>query len=171
MEEYPASADAYALLAMAEEQAGNRHLAIGLYEQLLELDPEREVEAERLEALRREMEELEAQEPSPEEKEEHLRRLQPLALVILTAAAVLLIMSLALLLVVRHRNQVIHRQYQQAMDAGNQYYGQGQYAQAAAQYAQAARLRPKDAPANSNYNAALRQARQAGTPAGQFPGF
>ena len=67
LEEYPASADAYALLAMAEEQAGNRHLAIGLYEQLLELDPEREVEAERLEALRREMEELAAQEPSPEE--------------------------------------------------------------------------------------------------------
>lgn len=169
LEVRPDSADAYALLAMAEEHAGNRHLAIELYEELLALDPTREAEAERLEELRREVEELEAQEPTEEEREEQLRRMQPVALVILIGAATLLLMSLVLLLVVRHRNAVVSERYGQAMQYGVSYYQQGYYAQSAGYFAQAVALRPKDEKARGWYEAAYRQAQATGLPANQIP--
>jgi tetratricopeptide (TPR) repeat protein len=171
LEDDPVSVEAYALLALAEEQAGNRHLAVELYEKLLALDPTRELEAERLEELRGEVAELDAEAPTPEEKEQQLRRLQPVALIILAAAAVLLIMSVGLLLIVRHRNGVTLAQYQQAMQAGSGDYNYGYYAQAAGFFVQALRLRPQDQNARAWYDASIREATAAGTPASQLPQF
>lgn len=157
--ENPRCADAYALLAMAEEQAGNLHLAVEVYEELLRLDPDRRLEAEHLEELRQELEEVEAEEPSPEEREEQLRRLQPVAWIVLIGAALFLVSSLGLFLVVRHRVADTQAQYKTALGAGAYYYQTAQYTSAMAWFGEALRLRPGDVAAREWYAAAYRQSR------------
>ncbi len=163
LEEYPDSLDAYALLAMAEEQAGHRAFAIDLLEELLRLDPTRTAEAEHLAELRREQEELEAEQPSPEEREEQIRRLQPVALLVLAGATVCLLCSLALLVIVRHRAAVAQARYATAMQYGDQYYRAGNYPEAMGWYAQALNVAPKDATARNRYALAVQASQMSGS--------
>ncbi len=163
LEDYPESVDAYALLAMAEEQAGHRALAVELLEELLRLDPTRTAEARHLEELRRELAELQAEQPSPEEKEEQIRRLQPVAMIVLLGAAVCLLASLTLLIVVRHRAGVARERYQANMQAGDYYWQYGMYAEAMGWYAQALSIAPKDKVARDRYARAVQASRMSGS--------
>ncbi|HEY3396517.1 MAG TPA: hypothetical protein VGM19_02560 [Armatimonadota bacterium] len=165
----PASTEAYALLAIAEEQAGNRDVAIEMYEELLRLDPDRPVEAEHLAALRCEAEELRAEEPSPEEQEERLRRMQPLALIIMAGAVVCLLAALTLMIVARHRAADTRQAYAVAMQTGYQYYQGGYYRDSMNLFAEAVRLFPRDAAARQWYAYADQQARATGTYAATAP--
>jgi len=170
--ETPDSLDAMALLAMAEEQAGNRTLAIELLEELLRLDPTRIAEAQHLEELRQELEELESEQPTPEEQEENLRRLQPIALIVLAGAAVCLVASLALLLVVRHRAAQVEARYRTAMQAGEYYYRSGYYPEAMWYFAQAAQIKPHDGTARQWwYTAAQQASRSTSNPSVALPSF
>jgi len=163
LEEYPDSLDAYALLAMAEEQAGHRGFAIELLEELLRRDPTRTAEAEHLEELRREYEELEAEQPSEEEKEQQIRRMQPVALIVLAGAAVCLLCSLGLLIVARHNAGVARTRYASNMQAGDYYWQQGYYSDAMGWYAQALSIFPKDKVARDKYAQAVQASRMSGS--------
>jgi tetratricopeptide (TPR) repeat protein len=169
LEDFPESGDAYALLAMAEEQAGHRALAIDLLQELLLLDPTRAMEAEHLAELQREQEELEAQEPTAEEKEEQIRRLQPVALLMLAAAAVCLLASLVALGVAHHHRTQALAAYDQAMTYGAWNMNYHFYPEATGWYAQALRLYPDDPAARARYAQAVQAAQASGQPVTAAP--
>ena len=167
--DFPESGDAYALLSMAEEQSGRRALAIELLQELLRLDPSRSVEAEHLAELQREQEEVEAEQPTEEEKQEQIRRLQPVALLMLAAAAICLLASLIALGVAHHHRTQALGAYNQAMATGYYNLQYHFYPQAADAYAQALRLYPDDPAARARYAQAVQAAEASGQPVSAAP--
>ncbi len=143
----PQNVAAYELLAMAEEESGNLHLALQAYERIVALDPGRNFEEEKISALR---EQLAAEPPEAEDEESrHLKSLNRWATVALVGSLLLLVAVVGSLFVIKARNArlVQHRQEQAfaaAVTRGEGLLEAGRYAQAIRSFQQADQIKPQN---------------------------
>jgi len=160
IEQEPQNIAGYEMLAMAEEENGNLHLALQAYEQIVALDPERKADKEKVLALR---ERLAEEQTEPEgEQDRRLRLLNRWATVALVASLLLLIGVAASVFVLRTQNaRLAQTSQEQAFAAsvarGKQLMAAGHYEKAMAAFREADQIRPGDAAAGKLYQDAYRE--------------
>jgi len=160
IEREPQNVAAYELLAMAEEENGNLHLAIQAYEQVAALDPERKADKEKALALR---ERLAEEQTEPEdEQSRRLRLFNRWATVALVASLLLLMGVVITVFVLRARStHLAQGKQEQAFAAyvarGKQLMAAQRYEEAMAAFHEADQIRPGDAGAGKLYQEAYRQ--------------
>ncbi len=147
----PDSLEAYALLGMAEEELGNWHLAIEAYEGVLQLEPGRIVEREKIAQLQAQLRTRTGEEEREAGQQQRAEKLQRIAPIVLAVAAGLLILLVALLLIVRSHNTRLAREvnetYQLQLAEGQNAVRQRNYEAAVQWFQQAAVTKPDDATA------------------------
>ena len=155
----------YSLLGMAEEQRGNTVAAAGAYRRVLQLDPGRNVEREKLEALyesggasRPEGEEFGGAEDNP------ALRFAPWIAAAAAAFFVLMILTAVGLRV--HSARQAERAYDQQMAVAERAMKSGDYGAAVSAYGAALRARPGDEEAEKLLRWARRRSATAQSPAG-----
>ncbi|MCD6360405.1 MAG: tetratricopeptide repeat protein [Armatimonadetes bacterium] len=159
---------AYSMLGMAEEQRGNPIAAAGAYRRVLQLDPGRTVEREKLELLY-DAGVARQHEPGPErggdaETSSPLARWAPA--IVGLAAAFLVMMILAGILLRVHGARVAERTYDENMAAARADLDKGDYQAAIRSFKAALAVRPDDNEARTGLEYAqrkLRAARSGGT--------
>ncbi len=147
LQAYPSSPEAYSLLGMAEEEAGNLKLAIEAYEEAVRLDPGRIAERERIAQLQAQIRAYAPQE-RPASVPPPTQTLQRAAPIVLTAAAAVLIVVVGLLLVLHARQVRIARQmettFQEQLAKGQDAVRTGNYDAAIEWFQQALATKPND---------------------------
>ncbi len=156
---------AYSLLGMAEEQRGNTVAAAGAYRRVLQLDPTRTVEREKLEALyesggasRPEGEDMDDVEDSP------LLRLAPW--IAAAAAAFFVLMILTAIGLRVHTARQADQAYERQMAVAAKAMEAGDYDAAVAAFQAALRVRPGDDEAEKLLRWARRRSAMARSPGG-----
>jgi len=156
---------AYSLLGMAEEQRGNTVAAAGAYRRVLQLDPARNVEREKLEALyetggasRPEGEEFDGADESP------VLRFAPWIAAAAAAFFVLMILTAVGLRV--HTARQAERAYDQQMAVAAQAMETGDYGAAVGAFQAALGARPGDEEAEKLLRWAQRRSAMAQSPGG-----
>ncbi len=156
---------AYSLLGMAEEQRGNTVAAAGAYRRVLQLDPGRNVEREKLEAL---YETGGASRPEGEEFDEAgespVLRFAPWIAAAAAAFFVLMILTAVGLRV--HSARQAERAYDRQMAVAEQAMETGDYGAAVDAFQAALRLRPGDEEAEKLLRWARRKSAMAQSPGG-----
>ncbi len=160
IEHEPQNIAAYELLAMAEEEKGNLHLALQAYEQVVALDPNRKADEEKILALR---ERLAEEQTEPEtEQERRLKLLNRWATVALVISLVLLLGVVTAVFVLRAHNMRLAQASQQRAFAmyitrGKQLMAAGRYDEAMAAFSEAARINAGEVSARELYSNAYRE--------------
>ncbi len=161
----PHNVAAYELLGMAEEENGNLHLAIQAYEQVVALEPGRNLEKEKISALR---ERLAEQPPEQEEDEEtrRIKRLNRWATVVLAASLMLLILAVTAMFAVRARNARLAQEREEqvfaaAMTRGRKLLEQERYDRAVLAFRDADRIKPGNSQARELWREAYQEHRAA----------
>ncbi len=143
----PQNIAAYELLAMAEEENENLHLALQAYEKIVALDPNRKSDHEKVLALR---ERLAEEEPEPEgEPTRRLKALNRWATIALVASLLLLVGVAISIFTVRARNiRLAQGSHEKAFTAyiarGKQLMAAQRYEQAMAALREADQIKPGD---------------------------
>lgn len=149
---------AYSLLGMAEEQRGNAVAAAGAYRRVLQLDPGRTVEREKLEAL---YESGEASRPEGEglgaEAERSVLRWAPW--VAAAGAAFIVLVILTLVGVHLHAGWAQERVHSEQMATARAALDSGDYASACEAFEAALRVKPEDQDAQEGLRYARRKLR------------
>jgi len=160
IEQEPQNIAGYELLAMAEEENGNRHLALQAYEQIVALDPERKADKEKVLALRERL----AEEPAEPENEQdrRLRLLNRWATVALVASLLLLIGVAITVFVFGAQNarlaQTSHEQaFAASVARGKQLMTAQRYDEAMAAFREADQIKVGDAAVRKLWDEAYRE--------------
>lgn len=151
---------AYSLLGMAEEQRGNTVAAAGAYRRVLQLDPARSVEREKLELLYASGAASRPEGAGEEAPETRVLRYAPW--IAAAAAAFLVLMVLTGLGLRIHMARQVGRVYAQQMEQARLAMEAGRYAEAATAFEAALAARPNDAEARELLGWARRRAALAG---------
>lgn len=156
---------AYSLLGMAEELRGNTVAAAGAYRRVLQLDPSRTVEREKLELLYATGAAIRPEdEVAEEEAEIKVLRYAPWVAAVGAAFLVLIILTTVGLRV--HAARQAERTYQEQMAIAQKALDAGDYEAAVAAFRVALRVRPGDKDADSGLRYAQRKL--AGTTSAQL---
>jgi len=161
----PQNVAAYEMLAMAEEENENLHLALQAYEQILALDPDRESNREKVLALRERL--TEEEETGPEdEQSRRLRVFNRWATVALVASLLLLIGIAISVFAVRARDiRLAQGNQEKAFTAyiarGKQLMAAERYQQAIAALQAAEQIKPGDSQVRKLWQEAYQQGRAA----------
>ncbi len=156
---------AYSLLGMAEEQRGNVMAAAGAYRRVLQLDPSRHVEREKLELLYAEGAVARPEDDSFERTSESpVLRYAPWVAAI--AAAFLVLMILTAVGIRMHAHRQAERIYQARMTEAEHALEAGDYQTAAAAFQAALAVRPDDHDARQGLRYVQRKS--AAASAGRF---
>ncbi len=147
VEAEPQNVAAYELLAMAEEENGNLHLALQAYEQIVAIDPRRNFEKEKISGLRERL-----ADEQPEAEDEETRRVKVLnrwAAVALAGSLLLLVVVVSSLFAIKARNARLGQQRQEeafaaAVNRGEGLLEAGRYAQAVRSFQQADQIQPRN---------------------------
>ena len=165
IEREPRNLAAYELLAMAEEENGNLHLALQAYEQVVDIDPESRTDREKIAALR---EQIAEEQPETEEEENarHLKSLNRWATVALVGSLVVLVAVIVSLFMVKaHRARGAQEMREAAFAAkvtqGEQLLEAGRYAPAMLALREAERIKPGDSRVRELWSNAYQQHRIA----------
>ncbi len=156
----PQNIAVYELLAMAEEENGNLHLALQAYEQVVALDPERKADEEKVLALR---ERLAEEQTEPEdEQDRRLKLLNRWATVALAASLLLLIGVVITVFVLRAHNTRLGQASQEQAFAsyvarGKHLMAAERYDRAMAAFREAAQIRSGDAGVRKLWDEAYRE--------------
>ena len=143
--ENPNAADAYVLLGMAEEEAGNLRVAIGAYQQALSLEPDRNAQREKIALLEERLTEEESVAESEQDRLQRLTRWAPVVLA-LSLALLVLVGATAGISRVRNVRQAAREQraYDAALQRGRELVTQRRYDEALSAFREAQAARPGD---------------------------
>ncbi len=162
IEREPQNIAAYELLAMAEEEDGNLHLALQAYEQVVTLDPERKADGEKVLALRERLAE-EQTEPEPEDKQDRrLKLFNRWATVALAASLLLLLGVVTAVFALRvHSTRPGPVNQEQVFAAyvarGKQLMTAGRYDEAGVAFREADQIKPGEAGVRKLWDEAYRE--------------
>jgi len=160
IEREPQNIAGYELLAMAEEENGNLHLALQAYEQVVALGPERKADEEKVLALR---ERLAEEQTEPEdEQDRRLKLLNRWATVALVASLLLFVGVVTAVFVLRaHSTRLAQANPEQVFAAhvarGKQLMAAGRYDEAMAAFRKADQIKPGDGGAKKLYSDAYQE--------------
>lgn len=152
---------AYSLLGMAEELRGNTVAAAGAYRRVLQLDPSRTVEREKLELLYASGAAIRPEgEVAEEEAEASMLRYAPWIAAVGAAFLVLIILTAVGLRV--HAGRQAERTYEEQMAAAQSALDAGNYGAAVAAFQVALQVRPGDKDADTGLRYAQRKLSSGG---------
>jgi len=156
----PEMVAAYSMLGMAEEQRGNTMAAAGAYRRVLQIDPGRSAEREKLELL---YAADKAHEPTPTRggsgEDSSWTRWAPLVAGI--GGALLVMVVLAAIIVTVHNGRVLTKTYKEAMVAAEASLERRDYAGAVNAFGTALMARPEDSEAGDGLAYAQRKLQSA----------
>ncbi len=160
IEREPQNIAVYELLAMAEEENGNLHLALQAYEQVVALDPERKADEEKVLALRERL----AEEPAePEDEQDRRLKLLNRWATVALVASLLLLMGVAITVFAlrAHSARLGQTSQEQAFDVcvarGKQLMAAERYDGAMAAFREAAQIKSGDAGVRKLWDEAYRE--------------
>ena len=164
----PSHIEAYAVLGMAYEQKGEHALALDAYESVLDFDPERAVERQKVQLLRLRLRDEPAPLPPPRPRwQDFLRTHKPIVVGVSAFLLVFIIGSIALVSAGKRSETVTAQQeYEREMLLGEQAMVEGRYGDARVHFARAWHSRGDDPTAQSRYQEAHRLAEHQGS----YPG-